>query len=105
MLRKLSIILFLLAISESTWAYEVGVAHVTDVQSTYMPTNIQFSVDTGTTSCPAGHWLTWANANIDNNKATYATLLAAIVSGSQILYYINVGDTSCTVVFLNIISG
>jgi hypothetical protein len=105
MFRKLALILFLLAMSEGTWAYEAAVAHVTDLQSTYMPGNVQFQVDVGTASCPAGHWLTWANANTDNNKVTYATLLAAITSGSHILFQINDGDTSCTVVFMNIISG
>lgn len=85
-------------------AYEAAYARVILVQSTYMPTNIQFEVDNGTPSCPAKSWLTWSNANTDNNKATYATLLTAIASGNQILYYINDGDTSCKVVFLDIVS-
>ena len=102
-MRHVMILLFLIA-SESSWAYEAATARVTTVQSTYMPTNIQFSVDTGTASCPAGHWLTWSNPNIENNKATYATLLAALISATSILYYINNSDTTCTVVFLDILA-
>ncbi|MFL6603254.1 MAG: hypothetical protein ACJ8R9_18270 [Steroidobacteraceae bacterium] len=100
------VLLFVFGIGASALcaAYELGVAHVTTLQSTYMPTNVQFTVDTGTASCPAGHWLTWANADKDNNKATYATLLAAVTSGMQIMYYVNNGDTGCTVIFLNILS-
>ena len=60
-----------------SWAYEETNAKVTLVQSTYMPTTIAFTVDTGTPSCPAGTWLYWRNANTDNNKATYAKLLTA----------------------------
>lgn len=86
------------------WAYEETNAKVTLVQSTYMPTAIAFTVDTGTPSCPAGTWLYWRNANIDNNKATYATLLAALSSGMRITYYVNNGDTGCTVLFLDIVS-
>ena len=39
-------------------ALEEAYARVTTVESTYMPTTITFEVDTGTASCPAGHWLT-----------------------------------------------
>lgn len=85
-------------------AFEEAYARVILVQSSYMPTNIQFEVDTGTPSCPAKSWLTWSNASIDNNKATYATLLTAIATGSQILYYINDGDTTCKVAYLDIVS-
>lgn len=103
MARTLTLVL-LMAAAFPCLAYEQTYARVTTVQSTYMPTTIAFEVDTGTPSCPAGSWLIWSNANTDNNKATYATLLAAIASGSRILYYINDGDTSCKVVFLDIVS-
>ena len=88
-----------------SWAYEETNARVTVVQSTYMPATIAFTVDTGTASCPAGTWLYWSNANIDNNKATYATLLTALSSRLPITYYVNNGDTGCTVLFLDIVSG
>ena len=106
MMRKSSIMaLVALIASAPSWAYEVTNAHVTLVQSTYMPTSIAFTVDTGTASCPAGTWLYWRNANIDNNKATYATLLTALSSGMPVTYYVNNGDTGCTVLFLDILSG
>jgi hypothetical protein len=105
MIRKIVLTLVLLGSSGSSVALEQATAHVTLVQSTYMPTNIQFEVDTGTPSCPAGHWLTWANANVDNNKATYSTLLTAIAADKPVLYFVNNGDTGCTVIFLDITTG
>ena len=92
-------------IATPAWAYEVTNARVTVVQSTYMPAIIAFTVDTGIPSCPAGTWLYWKNTNIDNNKATYATLLTALSSGLPITYYVNNGDTTCTVLFLDIVAG
>jgi hypothetical protein len=104
MRKTLAIGLLTLAATGPSWAYELTNARVTVLQSTYMPAKIAFTVDTGTPSCPAGTWLFWSNSNTDNNKATYATLLAALTSGSKVTYYVNDGDTACTVLFLDILS-
>lgn len=92
--------------SSTAWSYEQALAHVTMVQSSYMPNVVAFRVDTGTASCPAGAWLlSGSAATTDNNKATYAMLLAAINTGNLVEYGINAGDTSCTVVFLYELNG
>jgi hypothetical protein len=104
-MRKFTMIgLLTLAVAGQSQAYEQTNARVTVVQSTYMPTAIAFTADTGTPSCPAGAWLYWRNSNVDNNKATYATLLTALATSSKVTYYVNDGDTSCTVLFLDILS-
>jgi hypothetical protein len=92
--------------SSTAWSYEQALAHVTMVQSSYMPNVVVFRVDTGTASCPAGTWLlSGSTATTDNNKAAYSLLLAAINTGYMIEYGINAGDTSCTVVFLYELNG
>jgi hypothetical protein len=74
-------------------------AHVTIVESSYMPTQVFFQADVGSVSCPAGKWLVWPRS-ADSNKAIFALLLAAINSGNRIQYLINDGDTNCQVQFL-----
>jgi len=92
--------------SSTAWSYEQALAHVTTVQSSYMPNVVAFRVDAGTASCPAGVWLlSGSAATTDNNKAAYSLLLAAINSGNLIEYGINAGDTSCTVMFLYELNG
>jgi hypothetical protein len=89
-----------IVLAPSAWAYEVVQSHVTIVESSYMPTQVFFQVDTGSTSCPAGTWLRWANATVDGNKAVFSLLLAAVNSGNRIQYFVTNGDTTCQVQFL-----
>lgn len=72
------------------------------LQPTYLPAVVTFSMTAGSSLCPAGTWLRWQNANTDNNKAVYATLLAAFTAGKGVRLYINDGDTTCTGVFLHV---
>jgi hypothetical protein len=92
------------AIAPASWALETAQAHVTIVETTYMPAQITLQVDTGTASCPAGTWLKWINSNVDNVKSAFSLLIAAANSGSRIQYFINSGDTTCQVQFLYALS-
>jgi hypothetical protein len=99
-LNKIAFSTVAIALAPASWALETVVAHVTIVETTYMPAQIGFQVDIGSTSCPAGTWLKWINANPDNVKSAFALLLAATNSGNRIQYFINNGDTNCQVQFL-----
>lgn len=82
-------------------AVEVLTGKVKILEATYMPVKILFQLKVGTSSCPAGTWLSWSNPNAYNMKITYATLLAAVSSGKSINIYIN---NSCEGQYLHIIS-
>jgi hypothetical protein len=100
MLKAIAFAAVALAVAPASWALETAQAHVTIVETTYIPTKITFQVDTGTPSCPAGTWLTWINSNVDNVKSAFALLIAASNAASRIQYFINNGDSTCQVQFL-----
>jgi hypothetical protein len=100
MLKRITFAMALLGVTPASWAYEVVQAHVTVVEATQMPSQIFFIVDIGSASCPAGTWLRWINANVDNAKSVFALLIAAVNSGTRVQYYINNGDTNCQVQFI-----
>jgi hypothetical protein len=104
MLKKIAFAMIALALAPASWALETAQAHLTIVETTYMPAQIGFQVDTGTARCPAGTWLKWINANVDNVKSAFALLSAATNTGSRIQYFINNGDTTCQVQFLYALS-
>lgn len=83
-------------------AYQIFEGKVDVLQPTYLPAIVTFSMTGGSSLCPAGTWLKWQNANTDNNKAVYATLLAAFTAGKSVRLYINDGDTTCTGVFMHV---
>jgi hypothetical protein len=101
MAKGMLLAILLFGYSAGAQALDSWAGHVTILETTYMPTSITFTLDTGSATCPAGVWLTWSNANIDNNKAAYALLLAANVSGLKIAVFANSGDTTCTIQFLH----
>jgi hypothetical protein len=100
MIGRVAFVVISFGMASVTWALESAQAHVTQVETTYMPAEITFWADIGTTSCPAGTVLKWINANVDNTKSAFALLIAAINSGNRIQYFINNGDTNCQVQFL-----
>ncbi len=75
---------------------------VVQLEPTYLPTEVSFSMSNGSALCPTGHWLIWKNASTSNNQAVYATLLAAYVSNKQITIYLDDADTTCTGTFIHI---
>ena len=83
-------------------ALEVAVGRVVAVEPTFMPGFIKFYMDVGTPSCPANSWYTWQKSD-ENNKAVYATLLAAIATKQKIRLHFNDGDTSCVGQFIHLL--
>lgn len=67
-----------------------------------MPSRIHFTLSEGNAACPVGKTLVWANSSQDNNKAVYATLVSALVSGKKVKFYIEDNDQSCTGKFVYI---
>ena len=91
-----------LCFSLQALALENTVARVVRLEGTFMPSFIKFQLDGGTSTCGAYSWLTWQKDG-DNNKAVYATLLAALVSNKRVELYINNGDSSCTGQYIHLV--
>lgn len=94
---------FVAFVAPSALAYQTIEGHVTLLEPTYLPTVIAFSMDAGSSVCPAGGWLRWSKSSTDNNKAVYATLLSAFTTGKRVRFYINDGDTNCMGVAMHLI--
>ena len=45
----------------------------------------------------------WKNADPENNKAVYATLMTALAADKNVRFHINDGDTTCTGKHLHLI--
>lgn len=76
---------------------------VTQIEGTYMPTQIPFNLSEGNDSCPAGKPLYWAKDQ-ENTKAIYAMLMSAFVSGKRITFIMNDNDTSCKGQFIYMVN-
>lgn len=83
-------------------ALENITARVTVLEPTYLPGKITFQIDKSTSQCPAGTWIQWSK-NEENNKAVYATLLAALSSQNRINLYFDESDTKCKASYLHIL--
>jgi len=101
-MNKLVVSAFMLLAFNSN-ALETITGKVTVVEATYMPGTVTFRMDTGNSSCPKGKWLKWTKTD-ENNTVVYSTLMAALVSGKKINFYINDGDTTCTGTYLHLLS-
>ncbi|MCC4601674.1 hypothetical protein [Xanthomonas melonis] len=99
-LAGLIVILSLLAMSGPAYALQSFTGRVVRVEATYMPTQIPFILSEGNTTCPAGKPIYWSSQNVENNKAIYATLIAAMTSGKKITFIVDDGDQSCRGKFL-----
>jgi hypothetical protein len=87
----------------SAQAVESILGKVKTLEASYMPNAVQFTIDTGSTACPVNKWLIWKNADKDNNKAVYATLLAAQTTGKSVRFHYADGDTNCTGIYIHIL--
>ena len=96
--------LVLIVTCDASYALQSFEGKVVTLQPTYMPGIVSFMMDSGNATCPAGSWLQWKNADQSNNKAVYATLLAAFTAAKSIRLYINDGDTTCTGAFMHMIN-
>jgi hypothetical protein len=95
-----------LSLTSHAAAFDV-VAHVTQIEGSYVPNNLSLAIDQSAGACAAGPWL-FFNGNSGSNNlpenitAMYAGLLAALESGNAVEVYGN--DTGCLVTnvhFLN----
>jgi hypothetical protein len=102
MIRKLFFLLGITFFCGVANAYQIIEGKVTLLEATFLPSLVTFQMAAGTTTCPAGNFLRWSNADPANNKAVYSTLMAAFLSGKNIRLYINDGDATCTGVFVHI---
>jgi hypothetical protein len=103
MTRKYTLALVAALACTSAHAHQVLEGKVKLLQPTYLPGIVSFQMTVGSSLCPAGGWLQWANADKDNNKAVYATLMAAFMAEKTVRLYINDGDTTCTGVFMHVV--
>jgi hypothetical protein len=87
----------------SGMAMEQIIGKVTYVEPTYLPAIVQFTIDSGSTSCPVGQYLKWQKSDQSNNKAVYGTLLLALTTGKRVRLYVNDGDTTCTGQYLHVL--
>lgn len=103
MKRILMLAAMLLVTSHANCAEHVHVtAKVSLVESTYMPGTVAFRLSGGTALCPAGRWLSWQR-DLENNKAVYAMLMAALISGKQVTVVFEEGDSSCMPKFMHLL--
>jgi len=81
----------------------VVVGHVTLLEPTYMPTQFDFQLDNGYSTCPAGSWIFWSTGptGTATPEAAYASMLSALLSGDKVDVYFTSGDTTCTGEFIH----
>ncbi|MCW0399898.1 hypothetical protein NG831_21260 [Xanthomonas sacchari] len=85
--------------SDSANALQMITGKVTQIEATYMPTQIPFLLSEGNPTCPAGKPVYWAKDQ-ENNKAIYAMLMSAFVSGKRVTFIMDDNDTSCAGKFI-----
>lgn len=103
MKRILILAAMLLAASHASCAEHVHVkAKVSLVESSYMPGIVSFMLSGGTALCPAGRWLVWQR-DVENNKAVYAMLMAALIGGKQVTVVFDAGDSNCVPKFMHLV--
>jgi len=103
-MRKLYAGTLLAIVCGSSNALEAIVGHVTYLEPTYLPSLVQFTLDSGSASCSAGTYLKWQKADQSNNKAVYATLMLASATGRTVRLYVNDGDTTCVGQYFHLLS-
>jgi hypothetical protein len=85
----------------SAHAVESILGKIKTLEASYMPNTIQFTLDAGSAACPANKWLVWKSVDKDNNKAVYATLLAALTTGKSVRFHYADGDTNCVGTYIH----
>lgn len=82
-------------------------AHVTVIEDSYLPTQLNFQIDTAAGSCPAGSWLFWSvHGSNDTEKhiniqGVYSLLMTAHATGKQI--FIAANNPGCMVDYIWIV--
>jgi hypothetical protein len=103
-MRKSYIGILLAIVCGSSSALEEIKGHVTYLETTYLPSLVVFTLDSGSTSCPTGTSLKWQKTDQSNNKAVYATLMLASATGRTVRMYVNDGDTTCIGQYFHLLS-
>lgn len=103
MREKLIALTCLLGLAPAAGALENFSGTVVSLEPTYLPAVVAFRMDTGNATCPAGTQLKWQKADVENNKAVYSTLMAALMSGKKVDFYFNDGDTNCIGAYIHLL--
>jgi hypothetical protein len=100
-MKRIAIMVVLLLITSQAQALHL-VAKVKLVEATYVPAAVAFMLSEGSASCPAGKMLFWERG-AENNKAVYAMLMAAKISGGKVQIVFNDGDSNCVPQYLHLV--
>jgi hypothetical protein len=87
----------LVVVTSPAHALRQYITNITSIESTYLPGLIRFSLSTGPV-CSNGLY-DW-NKGLENNKVTYAGMLAAMLSGKSVVIYFNDND-NCLAQFIH----
>lgn len=101
-MKRVAILVAMLLVTSKAQALQHVVAKVKLVESTYVPAAVTFMLSEGTASCPAGRMLFWERS-VENNKAVYAMLVAAKISGGKVQIVFNDGDSNCVPQYLHLV--
>lgn len=101
-MKRIIMLAVMLLVAGQAQGHEIALSKVSLVESSYMPTRVTFMMTGGTASCPAGTWLHWQR-DAENNKAVYAMLMSALVSGKQVRVFFDDGDTNCVPKFMHLV--
>ena len=94
-MRNILILLMLTFMSAASFGESVAiVGRVKNLVPSDLPGSVAFQMDAGTTQCPAGKFLKFRKGP-DANKAIYSTLLAAVVSDTQIVFHYDSNVPGC----------
>ena len=99
---KAALFVLLASASFASHAVQYITGHITWIEPSYMPNYFMLQMDVGASQCTAS--MKWQNSNTDNNKAAYATLYAAMLTGKKIDFVINDGDATCTGQYIHVYS-
>ena len=63
--------------------------HVTQIATAqlFIQSAVIFTLDKGTSDCPAGSYVYWYNSNVDQLKTWYASVLAAYLAGTPVIVH------------------
>ena len=101
-MKRMAVLAMMLLAATQAKALEMVAANVSVVESSYMPATVTFMLTSGTALCPSGRWLVWQR-DAENNKAVYAMLMSAMVSGKKVNVYFDEGDSQCVPKHLHLI--
>lgn len=101
-MKQITTLLAMLLVSIQAQALEIVTAKVSLVESSYLPGTVTFMLTGGTALCPSGKWLVWQR-DADNNKAVYAMLMSAAISGKKVNVYFDEGDSKCVPKYMHLV--